>query len=152
MNIEYFQNSCSPPGNTLNDQSKSDSGFGSGLDDEETKYCFPTSIFDFIAIVLFPPLYVFLKEKDNGFKKFTRIIISFLLTSFFYFPGVMYALSIYRNEGETISMAKALRSFLQCSDTEFSFDVNLQYCSENPDDAKCKASAAKRETAADKLR
>ena len=55
----------------------------------------------------------------------------------------MYSLSIYRYEGETKSMAKALRSFLQCSDTEYSFDVNLQYCEKNPDDLKCKASAAK---------
>ena len=151
MNIEYFKDKCVGP-DELGDQSSSDKGFGESLTDEETKYCIPTSLFDFIAIVFFPPLYVFLKEKDNGFKKFTRIIISFLLTSFFYFPGVMYSLSIYRYEGETKSMAKALRSFLQCSDTEYSFDVNLQYCEKNPDDAKCKASAAKRETAADALR
>lgn len=63
--------------------------------------CFPSHIKDMFIIILFPPLWVFLKEfySPTPFKNFFRIVMCFLLTSCFYFPGMMYALNILRYEG-----------------------------------------------------
>lgn len=72
--------------------------FGSG-GMGESQYCFPSHIGDFFMIVLFPPLFVFFKEKKDNFKRFTRIIYCLLLTCMFYFPGVIYALKVFREEG-----------------------------------------------------
>lgn len=89
---------------TFNDNDTERKGFNnlsSGNMNQEP-YCFPLALGDYAAIVLFPPLYVFLKEKKNNFSKFTRIIICLILTSFFYFPGVIYALMIFRDEGTSV--------------------------------------------------
>ena len=67
----------------------------------EGSLCIPYNILDFIMIVIFPPLWVFIKElkSDNPMSNFIRIFICFILTSLFYFPGLMYALNIARMEG-----------------------------------------------------
>ena len=56
------------------------------------KICVPTGLTDLLLIILYPPAYVFLFQKRNGFNDIKSIIISFLLTSFFYFPGLIHAL------------------------------------------------------------
>ena len=89
MNKEHFNNDRSGFNN-----------FGDG-GMNQTPYCFPAHIGYFFMIVLFPPLFVFFKEKNDNFKRFSRIIYCLLLTSMFYFPGVIYALSVFREEGSS---------------------------------------------------
>ena len=63
--------------------------------------CFPNTIKDMVIITLFPPLWVFLKElrAEKPMENFVRIFINLILTSLFYFPGLMHALQILRFEG-----------------------------------------------------
>ena len=55
--------------------------------------CVPTYIGQLILTILFPPLGVLLDEKKKGFPKPTRIITCLILTSLFYFPGLIYGLN-----------------------------------------------------------
>jgi len=56
-------------------------------------FCVPKQLTSYIILIIFPPLYVFIDEMNNGFKRIDKIIICFILTSFFYFPGLLYGLS-----------------------------------------------------------
>ena len=49
----------------------------------------PPKIFHYIILILCPPMYVFLKKGLSGW---IYILITLLLTFFFYFPGLIYAL------------------------------------------------------------
>lgn len=49
----------------------------------------PPNIFYYIILILCPPFYIFLKKGLSGW---IYILIDILLTSFFYFPGLIYAL------------------------------------------------------------
>lgn len=62
------------------------------------KLCVPTSLNDFVMMTLYPPAYIFFVQKNKGFKNIWQILISFILTSFFYFPGLIHA--IYTKYGE----------------------------------------------------
>ena len=59
-------------------------------------FCVPKELPSYIILIIFPPLFVFIKELNNGFKRFDRVIINFVLTSLFYFPGLLHGLSILR--------------------------------------------------------
>ena len=65
-----------------------DGGIGYG------SICLPTNIFRYLIMIIFPPLAVFLDEWKRGFKRIDKIIINFILTAFFYFPGLIHALAI----------------------------------------------------------
>ena len=54
--------------------------------------CIPHKIINLIATVILPPLGVYLKQKDNKKIEINKIIICFILTGLFYFPGLLYAL------------------------------------------------------------
>ena len=56
------------------------------------KLCVPTSLNDFVMMILYPPVYIFFVQKDKGFENIWQILLSFVLTSFFYFPGLIHAL------------------------------------------------------------
>ena len=62
-------------------------GFGYG------KICVPAGLGQLILTILFPPAGVFYEEYISGFKNITRIVMNFILTAFFYFPGLIHALS-----------------------------------------------------------
>ena len=62
-------------------------GIGSGT------ICVPTYIGKLLFTILFPPLGIFLDEMKKGFPNPTRIITSLILTSLFYFPGLIYGLN-----------------------------------------------------------
>jgi uncharacterized membrane protein YqaE (UPF0057 family) len=49
----------------------------------------PPSIFRYIILILCPPFYIFL---NKGLSGWIYILIDLLLTAFFYFPGLIYAL------------------------------------------------------------
>ena len=49
----------------------------------------PPSIVHYIILILCPPFYIFLKKGLSGW---LYILIDILLTGFFYFPGLIYAL------------------------------------------------------------
>ncbi len=56
------------------------------------KVCVPTSLTDFVMMILYPPAYIFFVQRDRGFANIWQILISFVLTSLFYFPGLIHAL------------------------------------------------------------
>ena len=62
----------------------------------EGSICVPTEIKDIGIILLYPPLYVFLYELNSDKFQIVNIIICFILTCCFYFPGVIYAYSFLR--------------------------------------------------------
>ena len=75
------------------------------------KLCIPNTLVDLILIIVFPPLYVitfqvqnYLKSKKDSTDKILdhlnmrQIIMSLLLTSCFYFPGFLHALSIMKGK------------------------------------------------------
>mgnify|MGYP001421214516 FL=1 len=61
------------------------------------KVCVPTSLTDFLLIIIDPPGYVLLLQKRNGFNNIRQIFVSFILTSLFYFPGLIHALYLKQN-------------------------------------------------------
>ena len=61
-------------------------GFGYG------KVCVPKIMTDFVIMLVYPPAYIFFYQKKRGFKDITMIITSFILTSCFYFPGLIHAM------------------------------------------------------------
>ena len=65
------------------------------------KICLPTIIKDIIIMVIFPPLWVLLKEAYSPipFGNFVRVIFNVILTSMFYFPGLIHAMIILRTDG-----------------------------------------------------
>ena len=65
-------------------------GMGYGL------FCVPKELPKYIIMIIFPPLSVFIEEMNTGFNNVGRIIINFILTSFFYFPGLLHAMNIIR--------------------------------------------------------
>jgi len=67
-----------------------DGGLGYG------SICFPQEIGKYILLIIFPPLYVLIQQWNSGFDRIDRILVNFLLTSFFYFPGLLHALSLLK--------------------------------------------------------
>ena len=63
--------------------------------------CYPSILGDIFLMVLFPPLWVLIKElkSDPPLQNIMRIVVNFLLTACFYFPGLIHAMSIYKLEG-----------------------------------------------------
>lgn len=95
MNLEKFKSKdqCKQEQDALrtNGQPKlSNAIFEGGLG--YGKICVPTSLSDFVLMILYPPAYIFFVQKDKGFTNFWQIVISFFLTSLFYFPGLIHAL------------------------------------------------------------
>ena len=68
---------------------------------EKGSFCYPSVLKDIFIMVLFPPLWVILKEiySKKPLQNFIRIVYSLLFTSCFYFPGLMHAMSIFRVDG-----------------------------------------------------
>ncbi len=62
-------------------------GFGYG------KICFPAGLGTLIITIIFPPAGVFIQERANNFRNMYRLVINFILTAIFYFPGLIHALS-----------------------------------------------------------
>lgn len=67
----------------------------------QTPICIPKVLGPMIISMLFPPLYVFLHElkKNPPFQNPVSIVVNLVLTALFYFPGVIHAMSLIRNEG-----------------------------------------------------
>jgi len=65
------------------------------------KICVPTVLKDLLILIVFPPLWVFLKEvtSKDSFPNIYNIILNIILTSIFYFPGLIHAMTIMRDEG-----------------------------------------------------
>ena len=83
-------------------------GFGYGV------VCLPYSLFEIILIIIFPPIYVifkqitnYKKEKKKGkdvyiiqYINFKEIIMNLILTSLFYIPGFIHALTLKTKQCE----------------------------------------------------
>lgn len=70
-------------------------------EDRSKPVCVPSVLGPLILCFICPPLFVIVHEvkKPRPFSNGFNIIMSFLFTSLFYFPGVIHSLSIIRNEG-----------------------------------------------------
>ena len=55
--------------------------------------CIPHKIVSLFFTFIFPPLGVYLKQKEKKKIEINKIIICFILTGLFYFPGLLYALN-----------------------------------------------------------
>lgn len=68
---------------------------------EQDSFCYPAELKDIILIVLFPPLWVLLKEiySKKPLTNIMRVVFNFIFTSIFYFPGLIHAMMIFRTEG-----------------------------------------------------
>ena len=62
---------------------------------ESSVVCAKTTFFQYIILVLCPPLYIFLRKGITG--GWHYIVIDIILTLLFYFPGLIYALLITFN-------------------------------------------------------
>jgi uncharacterized membrane protein YqaE (UPF0057 family) len=60
--------------------------------------CIPEHLFDISISLIFPPLYVILSQLKNKKIDFGKIILNFVLTSLFYFPGLVHALYIMKEK------------------------------------------------------
>lgn len=69
-----------------------DGGLGYG------SLCVPNLILDLILIIIFPPIYVIAYQIQNKKMDVGQIMLNFMLTSLFYFPGFIHALSIMKNK------------------------------------------------------
>tara|TARA_B100000035_G_C20790316_1_gene460935 strand:- start:33 stop:395 length:363 start_codon:yes stop_codon:yes gene_type:complete len=56
--------------------------------------CLPAVFTDILLIVFYPPLFVFFHQKNKNFENVLQIVTNFILTCFFYFPGLLHALHI----------------------------------------------------------
>tara|TARA_B110001469_G_scaffold124093_1_gene137179 strand:+ start:1346 stop:1789 length:444 start_codon:yes stop_codon:yes gene_type:complete len=67
----------------------------------EDSFCFSSQLKDIFLVVLFPPLWIIVKEANSPvpFKNAMRIVVSLVLTSCFYFPGLIHAMNIMRHDG-----------------------------------------------------
>ena len=61
------------------------------------KICVPTSLTDYILMIVYPPLYVFFFQRRKNYEDIGMIVKAFILTSFFYFPGLVFAIYVKNN-------------------------------------------------------
>lgn len=66
-------------------------GFGFG------KLCMSREFTRIILLFIFPPLYIYLNERENNFEHYGEIILSAVYTSIFYIPGLIHALMYKHN-------------------------------------------------------
>ena len=81
---------CSLDTNTTLAGAYINGGFGFG------KLCLDREFTRLILMFIFPPIYVILSEYDRGFPNKKAILMNFILTSFFYVPGLIHAL-VYKD-------------------------------------------------------
>ena len=63
--------------------------------------CVPSVLGPMIMCFVFPPVFVLFHElrKDDGKQNLNNVLISFILTSMFYFPGLIHGMNLIRYEG-----------------------------------------------------
>ena len=86
---------CERPQNTNEAPTLANALFQGGLG--YGKICVPTSLTDYILMIVYPPAYVFMYQKRDGFKDIGMIVKAFVLTSLFYFPGLIFAMNVKNN-------------------------------------------------------
>ena len=67
--------------------------YGKKIDDSDS-FCFPDYLLKLLLIVVFPPFAVWLDQHEKDYPQISSIFICFILTSLFYFPGLLYAFSV----------------------------------------------------------
>jgi uncharacterized membrane protein YqaE (UPF0057 family) len=55
--------------------------------------CIPKRFFRILMTIIFPPLGVFYTQLLAGFPSPSKILVTLILTIFFYFPGLIYGLN-----------------------------------------------------------
>jgi len=67
----------------------------------EGAICVPSVLGPMIMALIFPPIFVIMHElrKDSKHTNINNIFMSLLLTSLFYFPGLIHSMNLIRKEG-----------------------------------------------------
>jgi len=67
----------------------------------QSPICVPSVLGPMMLCFIFPPFFVIAHEllKDARHRNLNNILVSFLLTSLFYFPGLMHGMNLLRHEG-----------------------------------------------------
>ena len=65
--------------------------YGNG--DDVGNFCYPNELPMLMIKIICPPLGVFWEQSKCGFPNVVRIIKNFIFTTFFYFPGLIYAIN-----------------------------------------------------------
>ena len=60
--------------------------------------CMPDSLLDMIIVIIFPPMYVITYQLKQNKMDIGQLILNFLFTSCFYFPGFIHALYIMKQK------------------------------------------------------
>ena len=71
------------------------------------KLCLDRQVTRLMIMFVYPPLYIFLEEKERTDKPFANmraIILCFIYTCMFYFPGLIYALKYKHTRGAVGSL------------------------------------------------
>ena len=68
---------------------------GKRLDNNDS-ICFPDSLLKIVLTIIFPPFAVWLDQHEKGYTQISSIVICFILTAVFYFPGLFYAFSVIK--------------------------------------------------------
>ena len=66
--------------------------YGQSLSNDDTM-CFSFFFIRLFFLIVFPPIGVWMDQHNKKYKNPNKIIICFVLTSMFYFPGLFYALN-----------------------------------------------------------
>tara|TARA_B100000927_G_C16086765_1_gene317490 strand:+ start:89 stop:466 length:378 start_codon:yes stop_codon:yes gene_type:complete len=66
--------------------------FGNG--DDVGNFCYPNELPILMIKIICPPLGVYWEQSKCGFPDVVRIIKNFIFTTFFYFPGLIHAISV----------------------------------------------------------
>lgn len=62
-----------------------------------TSICIPNILTTIICTILLPPIGIWINQHKKGYDNISSIVISFVLTAAFYFPGLIYSLNIIIN-------------------------------------------------------
>jgi uncharacterized membrane protein YqaE (UPF0057 family) len=66
--------------------------YGGKLSSDDS-LCFSLYFIKLLFIIVFPPLGVWMDQHNKKYPEINKIAISFVLTAFFYFPGLFYAIN-----------------------------------------------------------
>ena len=65
-----------------------------------TSICIPNILITIICTILMPPIGIWINQHNKGYNNVSTIVISFILTAAFYFPGLIYSLFIIINSNK----------------------------------------------------
>lgn len=79
-----------------------------------SQICYPSNLFDYLLVLIMPPLYVALHEFRKAYPKegitpnrgpnILNVFKNLILTSLFYFPGFMHAMGLLSGDADQLAL------------------------------------------------